>query len=314
MSHFAVLVLTDKLVSGPLVSDRPMVLEQILAPYDENLEVEERDEPCWCIDRLAEKDVFSRPGMTGDDIGRLRTSFRDVPENARMQDDLNAMEFGKKESTRAERRAASKALDAAWHAHAGSFFKAREDALAAHPLKGKADPECEDCGGTGTGKTTRNAKSKWDWWSIGGRWTGLLSGYDPAKDAANWQRCDLCAGTGTRPGSPAGTCNGCDQHRAAAAALGLDNGGIGWDLKWPTQWADHAGDVARLDHVLTLPDLAEKLPFAIITPDGEWHERGQMGWFATVSDEDEGWDARAEKLLRDQQGKGMVAIVVDCHI
>jgi hypothetical protein len=55
------------------------------------------------------------------------------------------------------------------------------------------DYECPDCGGF------------WDWHQIGGRWTGILSGYDPEKDPANLKP----------DGSP----------------------------KWPTSWARHAGDV-----------------------------------------------------------------------
>src|SRR5688500_14258938 len=41
--------------------------------------------------------------------------------------------------------------------------------------------------------------SRWDWYQIGGRFTGLLDGYDPDKDPANIQQCELCAGTGVRP-------------------------------------------------------------------------------------------------------------------
>jgi hypothetical protein len=39
----------------------------------------------------------------------------------------------------------------------------------------------------------------WDWYVIGGRWTGILTGYDPTKDPRNIETCNLCNGSGTRP-------------------------------------------------------------------------------------------------------------------
>jgi hypothetical protein len=48
-----------------------------------------------------------------------------------------------------------------------------------------------------------------DWYQIGGRWTGHLDGYDPEKDPAN-----------------------------------LDSRG---EATWPTKWKSHPGDVALVD-------------------------------------------------------------------
>jgi hypothetical protein len=79
----------------------------------------------------------------------------------------------------------------------------------------------------------------WDWYQIGGRWTGTFDGYEPEKDPANIETCSLCAGTGTRPNGlkefgqawfdACHGCNGCD--------------GTGKKATWPTQWKRHAGDV-----------------------------------------------------------------------
>ena len=83
----------------------------------------------------------------------------------------------------------------------------------------------------------------WDFFQIGGRWTGLFDGYDPEKDPANRETCFICRGTGTRHDWPQGTsqswiakcggCNGC--------------GGTGEAVKWPPQWARHKGDVASIE-------------------------------------------------------------------
>lgn len=59
-----------------------------------------------------------------------------------------------------------------------------------------------------------NPRSFWDWWQLGGRWTGYLSDYDPHTDPANMEPCDHYG-----HGLP---CNQCES--------------TGLRLKWPTEW------------------------------------------------------------------------------
>ena len=81
----------------------------------------------------------------------------------------------------------------------------------------------------------------WDWYQIGGRWTGALDGYDPETDQANIETCNLCHGTGIRTdavGVANGmvtnkTCNGCD--------------GKGKRVVWPTNFKKHSGDIAPIE-------------------------------------------------------------------
>ncbi len=102
-----------------------------------------------------------------------------------------------------------------------------------------------------------NSRAKWDWWQIGGRWTGLLTpAYDPTEDPANKETCLLCQGTGMRNDeigqnfrlkNPDYKCNGCD--------------GAGIKTKWPTSWRRHTGDqvqVKDLDLVKALKIAQEK--------------------------------------------------------
>lgn len=56
------------------------------------------------------------------------------------------------------------------------------------------------------------------------------------------------------------------------------------------------------------------VPHAIVK-DGKWHERGEMGWWGTVSnekDQDE-WDAEVQRLYDDLPDETMLTLV-DCHI
>lgn len=55
-----------------------------------------------------------------------------------------------------------------------------------------------------------------------------------------------------------------------------------------------------------------KIPHAIITPDGQWHERGRMGWWATLVTENEHWDQEARDILARYPGHCVV--IMDAHI
>ena len=61
-------------------------------------------------------------------------------------------------------------------------------------------------------------------------------------------------------------------------------------------------------------------PFAILSPrethqkqrHDNWNEKGKMGWFASVSNENDNWPAIANELLGKYSG--CLAVLVDCHI
>jgi len=59
--------------------------------------------------------------------------------------------------------------------------------------------------------------------------------------------------------------------------------------------------------------LPEYTPFSFVTPDGVWHTKGKMGWWAISWDEkpDNVWEKEYRDALKNYNGK---FIVVDCHI
>ena len=90
----------------------------------------------------------------------------------------------------------------------------------------------------------RNPNSFWDWYQIGGRWTGVHTNYNPEEDERNIKKCDYCNGTGfrndkigkeIREKDPSFMCNSCK--------------GKGKRVKWPTQWALYGGDIISVDNV-----------------------------------------------------------------
>ena len=54
--------------------------------------------------------------------------------------------------------------------------------------------------------------------------------------------------------------------------------------------------------------------FAIVTPDGEWHENGNMGWWGIIINEKDkaGWEL--EQSILFEVYKDCLAVMVDAHI
>lgn len=57
-----------------------------------------------------------------------------------------------------------------------------------------------------------------------------------------------------------------------------------------------------------------KVPFAIVTPDGVWHDKGKMGWWGMVADEkaDADWGHEVRQLLMAHPDA--TAVACDLHI
>jgi hypothetical protein len=93
----------------------------------------------------------------------------------------------------------------------------------------------------------------WDWYQIGGRWTGALDAYKPEEDPENIQPCKWCLGTGKRKDMVVENgCNGC--------------GGTGKHVKWPTEWKRYEGDIVSL---MSLTDgFAENFYWVVVEEHG----------------------------------------------
>lgn len=112
--------------------------------------------------------------------------------------------------------------------------------------------------------------SRWDWYQIGGRFTGNLDGYNPYEDPRNQETCDLCAGTGVRPDGLerfgpdwVKGCNGC-------------NGCQGKGTRVAFQLKQHSGDVLTVAKVLQIGKFRNAYAFL---SNRHWHEAERLGWF-----------------------------------
>ena len=84
--------------------------------------------------------------------------------------------------------------------------------------------------------------------------------------------------------------------------------------RWRGKLINKNGKLTDEDYVseLVFPD--DFSTFAVLLPDGSWHEAGEMGWWAIVSNEKDDWyDTYKEKFL-DTADPNWILTIVDCHI
>lgn len=55
-----------------------------------------------------------------------------------------------------------------------------------------------------------------------------------------------------------------------------------------------------------------KIPHAIVTPDGFWHEHGEMGWWGIMMTENDNWVQEAMRLFARYPGHQV--LIIDAHI
>lgn len=213
MSHFVTLVLVPK-----DSRDVEGTVSSLLAPYDEDITVLSYQTDCFCIGAIAHSAGVQAATRAVASLDDLRFRYRQLPDDERPT----------------------------WEAWTADWAAVADRTEQAHPLYQKPDPDCAECHGSGQRPTTYNPDSRWDWWTIGGRWDGWL---DPT-------------------------------NQCPAFAVLFTN----------------------------------KTPFAVVTPDGQWHQRGHMGWWGIVSDaqDDETWTNTVRTLLTDHADA--IAVTCDLHI
>jgi hypothetical protein len=197
--HYFVLVLVP-----PERRDLQEAVTELLAPFDEALEVEPYEVECYCIGREAEEDahaVATRQFGTTYEI-RQRLDEENAEKLAhlkKLREPIRAFQEVSDEVI-SEIQVLQNEQDRLWEEAKAPYFAAFEESLKRHPLKDKPDPNCEECGGTGRSVSTENPQGEWDYWGFGNRHARRYDEYyDPEKDTENIVTCSVCNGTGDRP-------------------------------------------------------------------------------------------------------------------
>ena len=162
--------------------------------------------------------------------------------------------------------------------------------------------------------STYNPHSKWDWWVVGGRFSGMLPIIPTALDG--YHGADVVDSVFVR-------------HVKWVQPLDKEEREniIKW---WNVNVEGAEGEKDK--YFFYNPEYYKKrfknaetyiktqeLPcyHAVVTPDGVWHEPSKMGWFACTdgdpADELE-WDLHFKERFIDTAEFDWVATIVDCHI
>lgn len=370
MTHYSVLVILPK---GTTEENAEAVTAQLLAPYDENIEVEAYEQECYCVNSQALLDAGKQTDAKFGSMDFMRKSFV-KPEN-------------------------EADIQPAWEA----FIAPRLDALykysLEHPMHNKPDPECPECHGSGKRSTTYPC-SVWRLVDGTGQEVARYRGDEilPGVRAYSGQRYRLLSHEEQGSGLPLLVLQRMSQEEKqtenAGVTLGIDTeqhiqdhpgsissaerntervvrnmppstddvsrqasvggprssdgesegaalyelqhgtrtdggrsdeargsnrvlearliGGARWDWYQPGgRWdGDATADGRNFFQVSELrPDWSA---FAIVTPNGEWHEKGKMGWWAIVTDEKKNWPAEMYELASAFPEHN--ALYLDCHI
>lgn len=131
--------------------------------------------------------------------------------------------------------------------------------------------------------TTTNENQRWDWYRIGGRYRGRLrlkEGAEPVKPL----------------------------YIDRFVFKGADND---YNRSTEKMLCENRCDQAYRRDVINLDELTV---YAIVK-DGEWFERGRMGWWCLASGEKDPdvWDSEVRKLLENIPGDELLT-VLDCHV
>ena len=172
--------------------------------------------------------------------------------------------------------------------------------------------------------STYNPNSKWDWYSIGGRFPGKLK----AKDGKH--------GEGSAFHSNPRVNGEFDSARVGDIDFSIDmeeyNKAIRyWEVvveKQPLREDENSDDFFNWyrdgyyeeyykDKETYAKICASYNTYAVVTPDGKWHECGQMGWFGSSSetaDEFLDWNLNYKERFLDTTNPDWILTIVDCHI
>lgn len=178
--------------------------------------------------------------------------------------------------------------------------------------EGKTDRECwqmlaDDAGEGMTDEdgniySTYNPRSRWDWYMEGGRWGGFLN---HSRDSAKVRDIDFSL----------------DQEAYEDALRFWDtvvdhkpvpDGEEMHSLYTEEYYRDYYGDRETYAR-----HQAQFSTFAVVTPDGEWHEKGRMGWFGCSSETGEearDWEDHYKERFLDTADPNWELHIIDCHI
>lgn len=167
------------------------------------------------------------------------------------------------------------------------------------------DDDCEVDDDTGKRGYWQNPNAKWDWYEVGGRCSGILRLKDGARsDSARVGDCDFTPDEAARAEAM--------DFWDRVVEEKYDGGDKPFTIRKPGFYVERYGTKERFAECL-----AAFSTWAAVTPDGKWHEKGKMGWFACSYETHEkaaDWELRFKERFIDAADPDWRVTIVDCHI
>lgn len=169
-----------------------------------------------------------------------------------------------------------------------------------------------------------NPNAKWDWYQVGGRWKGLLKAsvgehgepslVSPRKDIKGRYDIAKVKDIDFTPDQEQYD-NAIRFWEVVVEGAELKDGENKDDFFTPyttEYYQKHYGSKEQFAR-----ERSEFSTFAVVTNDGKWHEKGNMGWFGMSSETGEesiAWhNSWYDTFIKDLD-EDMYVIIVDCHI
>lgn len=153
-----------------------------------------------------------------------------------------------------------------------------------------------------------NPNAKWDYWLIGGRWSGSIC----TKAGAKANQCRISEIDLTLDKTAYDHAIRFWEVAVEGQPLRDDESLSDFDIPYmPQYYTDRYNSKEEY-----AKQKASFSTFALITPDGKWHEKGSMGWFGTSSTTKDSlaeYMAHFENALK-QANPDFYLTVVDAHI
>lgn len=270
--HYTVAVVTNK--------DDLIEVERLLAPFDENIEVEPY------IYKTKEQII---------------KDFREGVEN--LKKDMEAYKKGEydtekyrtywlEENSGELTESVKKRLE---------LYEKSDEEIYQWYRDGDDDDHYDE---NGNELSTYNPESKWDWYEVGGRWDGYFELKDGGKaNSAKISEIDW---------------NGNDETRKSLKRFWevfVDGEPLKEGEKKPfsIEGKDYYLDLYHTKEEY-VRRASKTYPYAVITPDGEWVAPGEMGWFSSseTSESLEEYHTWFEDFINKHQD--CYVTIVDCHI
>ena len=196
------------------------------------------------------------------------------------------------------------------------IWLSREEAIAYarkhYKTEGKSDEECwqmvaEDSRTDEDGNiySTYNPQSKWDWWYEGGRWCDMLNANGEPVDSGRF-------GDLTFP---------VDEEAYQEALrfwdVAIDHKMAGDGEEYQLFYKEEYYREYYGDRETYARQMAQFSTYAVLTPDGEWHAPGEMGWFGCSSEsgeESRDWYDHYKERFLDTADPDWILTIIDCHI